>query len=74
MQRPIVEYTFKQVDGKWVDIKGEGFLLADVLESYGIIVDERTEFLRLRDYSRMISFWYRDMGGKVTLTLWRMHL
>lgn len=71
MTKPLLEIIFRPVDGIWQD--AEGHVLADVLASYDIIVDDRTQFARLYDYERMICFFFRSYAGKVTLTLWRIH-
>lgn len=70
MIKPLQEITFRPVSGMWVD--AEGHVLADVLASYEIVVDDRCEFARLKDYERMIEFFYRANARKITLTCWRI--
>lgn len=70
MVKPLQELIFREIGGIWQD--AEGNILADILASYEIIVDDRTQFARLYDYERMICFFYRADARKVTLTLWRI--
>lgn len=56
----------------WTDVN-TGKVLADVLSEYDIVVDDRCEFARIKDYTRGISFWYRAHAYKITLTLWKIH-
>lgn len=70
MIKPLQDIIFRPVDGMWQD--AEGNIMADVLASYDIIVDDRTQFARLYDYERMLRIYYRASAGKVTLTIWRI--
>lgn len=72
MQHFIKQFVFRQVDGIWRDTAGDGEVLADVLDKFMIIVDDRTLFARLYDYGMGVSFWYRAYSGKIVLTLWRI--
>ena len=71
MTKPLNEMTFRPIDGVWRDCS-TGAVLADVLQMYDIIVDDRAEFIRMRDYRRNVSIWYRATAGKVTLTIWKL--
>lgn len=70
MAKPLQEVSFFPMDDVWQD--AEGHVLADFLASYDIIVDDRTEFARLKDYQRRLSIWYRAGAGKVRITIWRL--
>lgn len=70
MVKPLQNIIFRPVDGIWQD--AEGHVLADVLASYDIIVDDRCQFARLYDYERRLVIYYRASAGKVLLTCWRM--
>ena len=69
MAKPLKEMIFRPIDGIWRDCSN-GAVLADVLNEYDIIVDDRAEFIRLRDYDRNVSIWYRASAGKITITIW----
>lgn len=62
---------FREIGGTWTDAS-TGRVLADVLAEYEIIVDDRTEFARMRDYARNVSIFFRASAGKVTITIWEM--
>lgn len=71
MTKPIAEHIFRPIDGIWQDASTQR-VLADVLAEYDIVVDDRCEFARIKDYARKISIWYRASAGKVTLTFWEI--
>lgn len=71
MTKPICEMIFREIGGTWTDAS-TGRVLADVLAEYEIIVDDRTEFARIRDYVRNILIFFRASAGKVTITIWEM--
>ena len=68
MVKPLKESIFRPMDGFWKD--ADGNMLADVLAEYEMVIDDRCEFLRLRDYDRQISIWYRASAMKVKITIW----
>ena len=65
---PLQEIRFFPIEGIWQS--ADGVVLADFLREYDIIVDDRCEFFRLRDYERKISIWYRASAGRVQITIW----
>lgn len=67
---PLQKIIFRDINGIWKD--AEGRVLADVLASYEIVVDDRCEFARLKDYERMVSIWYRATAGLISITIWRL--
>lgn len=73
MTKPICEMIFREIGGTWTDAS-TGRVLADVLAEYEIIVDDRTEFARIRDYVRNILIFFRASAGKVTITIWEMRI
>ena len=70
MIKPLQDITFHQMGEMFMD--AEGHVLADVLSSYEIVVDDRCQFARLYDYERMICIYYRASARKVRLTIWRL--
>lgn len=74
MTKPLFEFCFRQIGGTWRDVSyPEQKILADVLREYEIIMDDRTQFARIYDYTRELCFWYRAFDeGKITLTIWRI--
>lgn len=74
MVKPLKEYDFRQIGGLWRDIKSnEQRILSDVLDEYQIVVDDRAEFVRLRDCERGVVIIYRVVWGKITITIWKIH-
>lgn len=71
MVKPIKVYNFRPIEGMWMDAS-TGSVLADILAEYDIIVDDRCEFARIRDYERHIKFFYRATAGLVSLELWQL--
>lgn len=71
MTKPLREMIFRPVDGIWRDCS-TGAVLADVLSEYDMVIDDRTEFIRMRDYDRDVSIWYRASAGKVKITIWSL--
>lgn len=71
MAKPLKEMIFRPIDGIWRDCS-TGVVLADLLQEYDIVIDDRAEFLRLRDYNRNVSIWVRLAAGKVTITIWKL--
>lgn len=71
MTKPIQEYIFRPMPDMWTDASS-GKVLADVLQEYEIIVDDRTQFARIYDYERGICFWYRAAANKIVLTLYHI--
>ena len=74
MRMPLFSYVFRPVNDTWVDVKGsEPVVLADVLQSFDILIDDRTQFARLYDYRRGLIIWYRAYGAlKITIDIWEM--
>lgn len=74
MTKPLLQFCFHEIGGVWRDITyPEQKILADVLEEYEIIIDDRTQFARLYDYRRELCIWYRAYScGKITITIWRI--
>lgn len=68
MTKPVKEMIFRPIDGIWQDCSN-GAVLADVLSEYELVIDNRAEFIRLKDYQRNLSIWYRASAGKITITI-----
>lgn len=68
--KPLKEMTFRPMGDVWSD--GDGNILADVLEQFGLVIDDRMQFGRFYDYdvTPAICIYYRASAGKVTLTIW----
>ena len=62
---------FRPIDGIWRDCS-TGAVLADVLADYELVIDDRAEFVRLRDYVRSVSIYYRATAGKITIVIWAL--
>lgn len=71
MTKPIHEYIFRPMPEIWTDAS-TGEVLADVLQKYAIIVDDRTQFARLYDYDECVCYYYRATAGKITITIWKI--
>lgn len=71
MAKPSKEMIFRQIDGIWQDCSN-GAVLADVLDEYELVIDDRAEFVRFKDYQRNVSIWYRASAGKITMTFWTL--
>ena len=71
MTKPIREYIFRPMPEIWTDA-GTGEVLADVLQKYAIIVDDRTQFARLYDYDANVCYHYRSSAGMIKLTIWKL--
>lgn len=68
MENPKEYYVFRPIDGLWQS--AEGIVLADYLARRGMVVDDRTHFLRLYDYDTNECILYRAYGSqKVTITV-----
>lgn len=67
-----MEYTFRFVEGMWIDQSKEGsvVVLSDVLSAYNMFIDDKMQFARLYDYEEGWCCWYRAYYGKITLTFW----
>lgn len=73
MEKPICDYLFLQVKGIWRDVLGtRGDILADVLSAFDLLVDDKAEYVRYKDYTRGLCIIYRAYGGKITLTMWKL--
>lgn len=72
MAKPLKEMIFRCISGIWQDASTQR-VLADVLAEYDIVIDDRCEFARIKDYARNVSIWYRASAGKVTLTIWKLN-
>lgn len=71
MTKPVMEMIFRPIDGIWRDCSN-GAVLADVLSEYELVIDDRAEFVRLKDYQRNLSIYYRASASKITITIWKI--
>lgn len=71
MTKPLFDYIFRPMPEIWTDASTNK-VLADVLNEYDIVVDDRTQFARLYDYQRGMRIYYRASAGKVTITIWKI--
>lgn len=71
MTKPLREMIFRPIDGIWQDCS-TGAVLADVLSEYDMVIDDRSEFIRMRDYERNVSIWYRASAGRIKITIWSL--
>lgn len=72
MIKPIKEMVFQNVGGIWRNVAGDSAILADVLNALGLIIDDKCEFARFKDFENNLSIWYRANGGRITITLWKI--
>lgn len=72
MKKPLKEYIFRPINGKWVEVKENAGLLCDFLAERSLLVDDRTQFARIYDHDEGILYYYRAGAGKVEITLWRL--
>lgn len=73
MVQPLKTYVFRPVDNAWVDVKGDGELLADVLDYYDLVIDDKCEFARFRDFERNIEIWYRMRAALcISIDVWAL--
>ena len=61
-------HNFRFVEGVWRDVTGKGETLAEVLEQYELIIDDKCQFARFRDnyFKRSIIFRAWD-GGNISI-------
>ena len=72
MTKPLKEMIFRPVKGIWKNVAGDSATLADVLTGLNLIIDDKCEFARFKDYENNISIWYRAKAMKITITIWQM--
>ena len=73
MAKPIHSYRFHAIEGMWRD-GNTGIILADLLLMYDLLIDDKCEFARMKDYERNISIWYRrPSNGLITIEIWQLH-
>ena len=72
MTKPLNEFVFRPIEGRWVDVKNNAGLLADFLSERSLLVDDRTQFARIYDYDAGILYYYRAGAGRVQITLWSL--
>lgn len=67
-------YIFKQVEGIWLDITAgdSAKSLADTLESLNIIIDDKCEFARFKNYQTEQLILYKVWEGKITIDIWHL--
>ena len=73
MNNVIDSYVFRPIDGVWRDVKGNGEILADVLQFYDLLVDDKCQFARFYDYDNNRCIWLRAYGSqKIELTIYKL--
>ena len=70
--KPYKEITFRPIQGIWQDVAGDSGTLADTLKRYGLIIDDKCEFARFKDYEKRLTIWYRAEVQKITITMWKI--
>lgn len=69
MVKPKLFLVFRPVEGIWTS--AEGIVLANFLAERGMIIDDRAEFVRMKDYDAHEYIWFRVCGSqKITITIW----
>lgn len=72
MHNPEEKKIFKQVEGIWRNITGDSATLAETFERLGIIIDDKCEFARFRDYENNRYIIYRAALGEITIAIWKL--
>lgn len=72
MTKPLKQIIFVPANGVWQDVAGDSGTLADTLARYDIILDDKTEFARIRDYENNLYILIKCGAMKVTMTIWQM--
>lgn len=73
MIKLLQHYQFRMVNGLWLDVAGNGGILADVLANWGFDIDYRTQFARIMDYERGLRILYRAYTyGKIEVDIYKM--
>ena len=73
MKKPIKQYQFRVIEGTWRDVIGDSReILANVLNELNIIIDDKCEFCRIKDYENERYIYYRVYGGKITIDIWKL--
>lgn len=70
MSKPLHSFRFRQINGIWQDTTENAGTLADFLGARNLLIDDRTQFARIKDYQEGISYWYRVDGGLITIDVW----
>lgn len=71
MGKPKLYLVFRHVEGMW--LSADDILLADFLAGRGLVIDDRTEFARIKDYESHEYIFYRAYGAlKITITIWHL--
>lgn len=71
MVKPVKEMIFRPIDGIYRD-PASGKVLADVLDEYELLIDDRMQFARIYDYERELLIYYRAGSLMVRLTFWKL--
>lgn len=68
-----IRMIFQEVGGMWRRIDSQEPkppTLADTLKELNIVIDDKTEFARIRDYLYNNYIFYRNNGGKIIIEIW----
>lgn len=72
MQSKPKKYIFRPVGEVWQNVTGDSGTLADFLTELGILIDDKTEFARIRNYEANKYIIYRACAMKVIIEIWDM--
>lgn len=72
MNKPLHSYRFRQIEGIWRDATANAGILADFLAAHNLLIDDRTEYARIKDYEEGMCYWYRVDGGLITIDIWKI--
>lgn len=64
------EYIFRCVDGRYVNISGDSELLSDVLNALNIIIDDKCQFARFKDFSTNRTIEYRAYTDRIRINIY----
>lgn len=73
MVQPLKTYVFRPINDVWVDVKGDGELLADILLRYDLVIDDKCEFARFKVLEYNLEIWYRVRGAMcISIDVWEL--
>ena len=73
MPKPLV-LTFRQINGIWRNMNHQNFTLADTLDYYNLIIDDKCEFARYKIYNdnkpNLYILYRAYTGAKITMEIY----
>lgn len=66
--------TFRPMQGIWRATSGDSDTLANYLQRFNLIVDDKAQFIRFYDRENKRVIYYRADALKITLTIWKWNI